>query len=305
MNFLSVSFSDSTVPVLEDALASGNVTEDERIELDHFLYDRPALLWLPSSPSPCLISANEATNIKIQTNGKRGLTKGTVNISYGFATAPNFDLHQRRIEYSLAVTVNASLELIACDFLPRHFSNCRPVHDVQNPQGLARDSFLLVLEVRNSWIHPLDLNLDMHPDGAESRTITYRFLTGQARRVILTLPRHVLASKQIETPLPGRRKDQQFVLPKPSFQTIARREAWWYRQYLLESLSGTWRESAGDLRRGDLEMRGIRLSERHVRVVRRQALETFLEITPVRSTDAKDPCRHIKVRVQSHLGIIL
>src|SRR5579859_7743394 len=152
VNFLSVSFTDSTVPVLEDALASGNVSEDERIELEYFLYDRPAFLWLPASQSPYLISANEAANIKIQAHGKRGLTRGTINISYGFATTAKFGLHQRRIEYSLGVTVNASLELIACDFLPCHFRNCRSVLDAESLQGLARGSFILALEVRNSWI---------------------------------------------------------------------------------------------------------------------------------------------------------
>ena len=304
MNHLAIRFWDSTTPVLEDALAAGNVAEDERIELEYFLFNRPAFLWLPASQSPYLISPNRTAKIRIQAHGKRGLTAAKVYISYGYETLTRFGLHQRRIELNLAVTVNAALELIACDFLPCHFSNIPSNSESQNlPYPfLGRDSFLLALEMRNSWIQALTLDLNILTGDGGSRTISQPFVAGQARRIILTLPRHLLASTRIENPLPGRKKEQQFVLPMPSSQIAAQREAWWYRQYILESLSGTWRESAGDLRAGNVEIRGIRLSERHVRVIQRQALEASMEVMLVRTSTAVDPCQHIRVHLRNYQG---
>lgn len=302
VNHLSLTFCDSTIPVLEDALASGNLAEDERVELEHFLFDRPAFLWLSAPQPPYVISADRTAKIQIQVHGKRGLTKGTVYISYGNETTAKFGLHQRRIEFTLAVTVNASLEVITCDFMPYQFDNGLSNSEVQNLPHAGKECFLLALEMRNAWTQALTLELKILACDGDSRTESRPFLVGQARRIVLALPRHHLPSDRTKNPLPGRKKAQQFVLPMPSSQITAQREAWWYRQYILESLSGTWRESTGDRRSGFVEMRGLRLSERHVRVIQRQALEASVEVTPVRPSIALDPCHHVKIHLRNCQG---
>jgi hypothetical protein len=49
-------------------------------------------------------------------------------------------------------------------------------------------------------------------------------------------------------------------------------------------------------------MRGLRLSERHVRVIQRQALEASVEVTPVRPSIALDPCHHVKIHLRNCQG---
>lgn len=290
------------MPILEDALASGNMTEDERVELEYFLYNRPAFLWLPCAQSTCLVTANQTTKLKIQAQGKRGLTSGTASVSYGFKMPDDVNLYQRRIEFSLTVTVNASLELIACDILSCHFNASTSVSESPVFFRVGNDSFLLALEMRNSWINQLIFDLNTGLAACGDRTISCPFPAGQGRRVILTLPRHLLDSKQLRNPLPGSKKDQQFVLPLSTSQITTQKEAWWYRHYILESLCATWRETAGDLRSGNVELRGIRLSERHVRVIGRQALETRIEVVSIPAISDGNPSQCIDVTIKNHEG---
>lgn len=302
VNHLSVTFYDSTMPILEEALAAGNLAEDERVELEYFLYKRPAFLWLPSAQSPCLIAANQTTKMKMQAHGKRGLTSGTAKVSYGFKVPEDVNLYQRRIEFSLTVTVNASLELIACDILPCHLSASTSVSESPALFRLGNDSFLLALEMRNPWINPLIFDLNIGLAACGDRTISFPFLAGQGRRVILTLPRHLLNLNQLQNPLPGSKKDQQFVLSLSTSQITAQREAWWHRHYILDSLCATWRETAGDLRNGNVELRGIRLSERHVRVIGRHALEAHVVVVPIPATSDGNPSQSINVTVKNNEG---
>jgi hypothetical protein len=199
---------------------------------------------------------------------------------------------------SLAVTVNASLELVTCDFIP--YSSGPEISSTSCLPGRPRSGmFLLVLELRNSWISPLDLQLVVKD--ADAPLVHHSLHSGQTRRIVVPLPRIVLSSACVESPLPRRRKDRQFVVPTASSRTsiALAREAWWYRQHILDHLEGTWMEQGTGGHTGNIELRGIRLNERHVRVVRCQAMEANIE--PM-ALDDKNLCHKLLVNVKNNQG---
>jgi hypothetical protein len=297
VNQLVVIFSDSTSPVLEEALASNTLAEDDAAELEHFLYDRPSFVWSKPS-SDVSILPDETEDLSVEVHGKRGLTHGSILVEYAHVHGgtQNLGVHARRVEISLAVTVNASLDLVTCDFVP-YTSNIESV----TPGSITnRNKFFLVLELRNSWIGPLDMQLSITGSKGHSNLISHSFHSGQTRRIVLPLPRICLSSTIVESPIPRKRKDRQFVLPSAnSINSITlAREAWWHRQHILANLQGRWMEPGND-RTGDVELRGIRLNERHVRVVRCEAMEASINAVAL---DEQQLCHQLSVKVQNNQG---
>jgi trafficking protein particle complex subunit 9 len=302
-NHLNVTFYDSTTAVLEEALNSTLLAEDEAIELEVFLYERPAFVWLRDSADVAVISSDQTEDIRIQVSGKRGLTRGVVYLEYAFTdnTSPNINLHCRQIEFNLAVTVNTSLELISCDFMPISEGVLAKygLHLTKNDER-----FLLILEMRNSWITPLTLALAVTEANKSPYIVSQLLQSGQTRRVIISLPRILLSAEKADKPLPRRKRDRQFVVSSAATKSsvVAAREAWWYRQYILESMSGRWKEQGDGGRQGNVELRGIRLSERHVRVVKREMVEARVKIALVDKSCEENIWRVI-VEIQNHEGI--
>ena len=297
VNHLNVTFFDSTSPVLEEALASTQLAEDEASELEFFLFERPAFKWLQKADSENLIEANGTEDMQIQVHGKRGLTRGVVNVEYASVDpdAESLGLHHRLVECSLAVTVNASVELVTCDFVPSFASN---------EGAFPSDHFLLVLEFRNSWINALNLTLSVTRKNDSVDKISQQLQNGQTRRIVIPLPRIFLPSSTWETALPRRSRERQFI--KHSEETrdsiIVARKAWWYRHHILESITGRWSEDDRGGRSGDVEMRGIRLNERHFRVVQKEVVEAIVKVEDLDPSVENNVCRRLVVDVCNHQG---
>lgn len=307
-NHLNLTFFDSTTAVLEDALNSTTLAEDEAVELEFFLYERPAFFWLPKEYSDSIISPNQVEDVHIQVTGKRGLTRGVINLEYAFIDPGSQDvcLYCRQVEFHLAITVNASMELLACDFMPLAL-DIQGSENVQvdTPNIWDADRFLLVLEMRNSWINPLTLTLSVTEVNKSPRTISHLLQSGQTRRIVVDLPRILFPATKKETPLPRKNRDRQFVVSSSTTKdsVATAREAWWYRQHILDCISGTWAEQGVDSRKGDVEMRGIRLNERHIGIVKRDLVEATARIGSVKESLDQSVCRRLIVDIQNHQGI--
>ena len=306
-NHLNVTFFDSTTAVLEDALSSTVLAEDEAVELEFFLYERPAFFWLPKEHSNTIISPNQAEDLRVQVTGKRGLTHGVINLEYAFTDPGSQDvsLYCRKVEFNLAITVNASLELLACDFMPLALD----IPESENVQVGASnvwdaDRFLMILEMRNSWVNPLTLTLSVTEVNKSPRTISHLLQSGQTRRIVVNLPRILFPATKKETPLPRRNRDRQFVVSSSTTKdsVAAAREAWWYRQHILDCISGTWAEQGVGGRKGHVEMRGIRLNERHIGIVKRGLVEATASIGSVKASLNQSVFRRLIVDVQNHQG---
>jgi trafficking protein particle complex subunit 9 len=228
--------------------------------------------------------------VHLLVNGKRGLTHGVIYIYYASIDSLSRDIgyYCRQIEFKLAITVNASLELVTCDFL----SLC------------DGDKFLVVLEFRNSWINSLSLELLVTEPHESSRLISLLLQSSQTRRVVVALPRILLSSAKSESPIPRKTKSRQFVISESTLKsniTVVRR-AWWYRKHILDHLSGTWAEQGSNARKGNVELRGIRLSERHVQVVQRHEVEALVSVLPL--DEGKNLTHRLDVDIQNHQGYV-
>lgn len=278
VNNLTITLYDSTRAVLEEALASTALAEEEAVELEYFLYERPALVWLQSLNSSPSIDPNETEEIIIQALGKRGLVHGTVCLEYASAetVSTTIDRYSRRIEVPVAITVNAALELISCDFTSCESPFTVPIQE----EKALRTRFIIVLEFRNSWINSLQLVLTVKEAGRSVRRILQSIQSGQTRRFAIDLPRILLPANEADSRLPRRNKERQFVVSLSSVSEALTRKAWWYRERILSTLSAEWSELLSGGRRGEVELRGIRLSERHLPVVEMERVEVKVHVTP-------------------------
>lgn len=302
VNHFRVGFYDSTSPVLEEALSSTLLAEDEAAELEFFLYDRPAFLWLRNPSASNVIPPYTTTDLLIQINGKRGLTHGSINVEYGSGdrSLPTPTLYRRQVQTDLVVTVNASVDMVTCDVLPLSETSlhCSP------SQSAPHCQFLLILEMRNSWINPLEVSLSVSNPEVSQRTIQQLLQFGQTRRIVITLPRILLDPAKAEAPLSRKNSHRQFIVStlaeKDTVYTT--RETWWYRQELLNTISGMWAEHGVGARRGDVELRGIRLNDRHVRIVSRGHVEAMATWEPWDDTIHGSISRRLNIIIKNHQG---
>lgn len=261
-------------------------------------------------------AAGDAT-FEIEVLGKPGLTYGTIMADYSHLGIPPTELGNRyftrQVVYPVTVTVNASIELARVDFIP--FStdfSIEPDSATFGPftQLFSRASTtaqpgeycLMLLDLRNAWPQPLKLKLVLKDsvDSDEEPFVAEDVLqAGHTSRLILPVKRIFLPRPY--APIPSISATQrQFVVSTTRIsieQERQGREAFWYREELLKRLTGTW-EEVGTPRRGDVELRGIRLSPRMVETVRVEEIgvaitvegdeKTVNRISPARSVVVTD-----------------
>jgi len=261
-------------------------------------------------------AAGDAT-FEIEVLGKPGLTHGTILADYSHLGLPPTELGNRyftrQVVYPVTVTVNASIELARVDFIP--FSTDFPIELGGATFGPFKQLFsrgtttaqpgdycLMLLDLRNAWPQPLKVKLALRDavDSDEEAFVAEDLLqAGHTSR--LTLPVKRIFLPRPYAPIPSISTTQrQFVVSTTRIsvdQERQGREAFWYREELLKRLTGTW-EEVGTSRRGDVELRGIRLSPRMVETVRVEEIgvaitvegddETVNRMSPARSVVATD-----------------
>ena len=302
-NNLSVSFYDSTRSVLDDALVSTALSEEEAVELEYFLYDRPAFIWLQASDSSISIHPAAKEEISVQALGKRGLVHGIVCLEYSSSeiVPAAAGKYSRQIEVPIAITVNAALELVGCDFttFKPHWST-----HVRKDGGFD-NRFIVILEFKNSWINALQLTITAKEPGHSHRKILEVIQSGQTRRCAIDLARIFLPAEDAENPLPRRNKERQFVVSSSPTSEVAIRRAWWYRERILNSLSAEWSEQLSGGRKGEVELRGIRLNEWHIPIVGMERVGVEVRVTQVERSLPVTIVFHLIVVINNLQGLIM
>ncbi|GMM35913.1 Trs120 protein [Saccharomycopsis crataegensis] len=158
------------------------------------------------------------------------------------------------------------------------------------------DYCLLVVDLRNSWNQKFKVTLkssDFVLDEADDKgmgasnddddddfySISETIAPGHTERFILPIKRIEFSNEYLERSIPSLR-NKQFIVQdnkytKEEFKYI--REAFWYRKELLRHIKGDWVEE-GSKRQGDIELRGIRLSQRMVSVLRIEKIGIEMQI---------------------------
>ncbi|KAI5803120.1 TRAPP II complex [Geopyxis carbonaria] len=303
VDLLVFSFEDSTTARIQQALVEKGNSPAEMYELELMLAKKRAFVWHRSVDEPehagprrtVFVPANGTATFEVSVLGKPGLTNGTVQADYSHLGRPRSEVDRRfftrQVIFPVTVTVNASIELARVDFVPfspsdiasspppeAAFGPFKQLYADKNPG----DYCLLLLDLRNVWPQPLAIKLTLAEYTAED-TIQ----AGHTTRLILPVRR--IFHSNPTAPIPSVSASQrQFVVSSTKVsleQERQGREAFWYREALLDGLTGTWSE-LGSSRSGDIELRGLRLSPRMVETLRIEDVAISCSVLVSNSSDS-------------------
>ncbi|RYP37289.1 hypothetical protein DL766_001599 [Monosporascus sp. MC13-8B] len=304
-DLLLFSFQDSTQAPLQNAIANRDATPIELYEYELILARKQALRLRKIDDSKRYIAPGGTATFEFEILGKPGLTNGTVQIDYAYLGVPQAEVaepfHTRQVCLDLTITVNASIELVRADILPIQGPISSSLWNRSSSEGsefdgsVSDDQCLLMLDLRNAW--PSDMQIRLEAKGGIA-AVEEHILPGNTNRVMLPIPRVYLEDPHMSVPaLNPSREQRQFVVSSyriaPETER-ANREAFWYREKILDSLTAaSWRTSGpgGPAREGALELRGLRITPRMIDAVRIDEVGIDIEVvqdTPPKADAADD-----------------
>lgn len=276
-DFLLFSFQDSTQEPLQTALAKRDATPAELYEYELILAKKQAIRHKVKAGTKRYIGPGDTATFEFEVLGKPGLTNATIQIDYAYFSVPLENVEQkfftRQVSLQLTVTVNASVEIARMDVLPLHGSIPQPLWARTSKVGgqshvLTSDKYcLLLLDLRNAWPTHMVAHLEVD-DGA---VIEEHILPGNTNRVIVPVRRVYLDDPHASIPSLNPSRHRQFVVSTSKITPDterANREAFWYREKILESLKGTWKTGNKPTRLGTIELRSMRLTPRMIEAVK-------------------------------------
>jgi len=275
-DLLLFSFQDSTQGPLQVALASRDATPAELYEYEWVLARKQALRLRKIDDSKRYIAPGSTATFEFEILGKPGLTKGTIQIDYAHLGVPQSEVKNqfftRQVCLDLTVTVNASIELARVDVLPVRESVPRSIWDHAKldaiKESTAPDDYcLLIMDLRNAW--PSDMQVCL--DSGKNIAIEEHILPGNTNRIVVPVPRVYVEDQHASIPALNPSRQRQFVVSSskitPEIER-ANREAFWYREKMLETISGTWKTLSGPTREGTIQLRNIRLTPRMIEAIK-------------------------------------
>lgn len=276
-DFLLFSFQDSTQEALQGRLNNREATPAELYEYELILAKKQALRLRKNAKTKRYIAPGDTATFDFEILGKPGLTAGTIQVDYAHLGVPPEEVkdkfYTRQVSLQLTVTVNASVEVSRMDILPLHGSIPQPLWNRTNKVGgqsyvLTADKYcLLLLDLRNAWPSNMVAQLEIE-DGT---LIEEHILPGNTSRVLLPLKRIYLEDPHASIPALNPSRQRQFVVSASKISPDterANREAFWYRERILDSIKGTWRTASGHNRSGTIELRSMRLTSRMTEAVK-------------------------------------
>lgn len=275
-DFLLFSFQDSTQRPLQAAINNRDATPAELYEYELVLAKKQALR-LAKPVGERYIAPGDTATIEFEILGKPGLTNASVQIDYAHFGVPPEEAEQqfftRQVSLQMTVTVNASVEIARMDVLPLHGSIPQPLWArTSNSSGqghlLTSDKYcLLLLDLRNAW----PSNMIAHLEVEDGNIIEEHILPGNTSRVIVPVKRIYLEDPHASIPALNPSRHRQFVVSSSKISPDverANREAFWYRERILDTLKGTWKTTSRPTRTGSIELRSMRLTPRMIEAVK-------------------------------------
>ncbi|KAI0898056.1 Trs120-domain-containing protein [Annulohypoxylon nitens] len=277
-DLLLFSFQDSTQGPLQTALTSRDATPAELYEYELILARKQALRLRKIDDSKRYIAPGGTATFDFEILGKPGLTNGTIQVDYAHLGVPQSEItdnfHTRQVCLDLTITVNASVELSRMDVLPIKGEVPKPIWtrlDAEEPEteSIISDEkhCLLLLDLRNAW--PSDMQVILKADNGI--VIQEHILPGNTNRIVVPVPRVYIDDPHASIPALNPSRQRQFVVSSSKITPdIERgnREAFWYREKILERLSGSWKTLSGPSRQGTIELRGLRLAPRMIEAIK-------------------------------------
>ncbi|KAH8772592.1 TRAPP II complex [Diaporthe sp. PMI_573] len=300
-DFLLFSFQDSTQAPLQAALSNRDATPAELYEYELILAKKQAVR-LSKAISKRYIAPGDTATFEFEMLGKPGLTNAIVQIDYAHFGVPPEEVEQkfftRQVSLNMTVTVNASVEIARMDVLPLHGSIPQPLWARTSKSSgqshvLTSDKYcLLLLDLRNAW----PSNMIAHLEVEDGSIIEEHILPGNTSRVIVPVKRIYLEDPHASVPALNPSRQRQFVVStshiSPDVER-ANREAFWYREKILDTIKGTWKTTSRPTRTGTIELRSMRLTPRMIEAVKvdEVGIEVSVEDPSSSATLASDATR--------------
>ncbi|KAK2602400.1 hypothetical protein N8I77_008935 [Diaporthe amygdali] len=309
-DFLLFSFQDSTQEPLQAALSNRDATPAELYEYELILAKKQALR-LSKAVGKRYIAPGDTATFEFEILGKPGLTNANVQIDYAHFGVPPEEVEQkfftRQVSLNMTVTVNASVEIARMDVLPLHGSIPQPLWARTSKSSgqshvLTSDKYcLLLLDLRNAW----PSNMIAHLEVEDGSIIEEHILPGNTSRVIVPVKRIYLEDPHASVPALNPSRQRQFVVStshiSPDVER-ANREAFWYREKILDTIKGTWKTTSRPTRTGTIELRSMRLTPRMIEAVKVDeiGIEVSVEDPSSSATLASDATRTKAQRISKN-----
>ncbi|SPQ21676.1 17a5d09a-9974-4f62-93e7-e79049d51761 [Thermothielavioides terrestris] len=321
VDFLLFSFKDSTQEPLQLALNNREATATELYEYELVLAKKQPLRLRNRDDSKRFIAPGQTATFDFELLGRPGLTHGLIQVDYAHLGVPHDEVaekfYTRQVSMELTVTVNASVEITRVDVLPLTGPIPAPLwsrvaSQQEPPVELTADSHcLLLLDLRNSWPSQMAVHLESS-DGVQ---VEEHILPGNTSRVVVPIRRIYLEDPHAFIPALNPARQRQFVVSTKISPEVERanREAFWYREKVLDTLRGTWRTVSpgghGQRRAGEIELRAVRFTARMIEAIKIDEVDIDIAVVdpatgePLRSSAsnsyvvATDDFLQLRVRV--------
>jgi hypothetical protein len=296
VDLLLFSFKDSTQAPLQTAMSNRDASPAELYEYELIFARKQALRWIPKDGESPYIEPGGTATFEMEILGKPGLTSAVVQIDYAYLGVPQLEVqdkfHTRQVSLPLTVTVNASIELARMDVLPLSGNIPRSLWAItgtsehENEDLNPEDYCILLLDLRNAWPSQLHVHLNITDGGA----IDEEILPGNTSRLMFPIRRIFLSDPAATIPALDPSRQRQFVVSAGRVSADserATREAFWYREEILKTLHATWTTTLGPIRKGEIELRGIRLSQRIIEAIKIDDIGIDISVNGQQLGDAK------------------
>ncbi|KAI6022691.1 TRAPP II complex [Pisolithus marmoratus] len=262
IDFLKLSFEDSTIASAKEALSEGELDIFEAHEIEYDLVHRKAFSWQYDNDVKITNPGGKIV-LSVTCLGKAGCTSGAFHVLYAHVHRQGKGQTQqafyaRQLTYPLTVTVYQMLECYDMTIVPVDAVDSLRSKAIVPTIGVDDCHMwcLFSIEVRNTYGLPFEVTFTRSQDGIEDETDSSVVPPGCTSRIILPVRRLRLDDDVISRPIPIL-TDRQHVIMKSNLSTEeeqARREAFWYREELLKIIRAQWKETTSN-RFGDLSLR--------------------------------------------------
>ncbi|KAK4193103.1 TRAPP II complex [Podospora australis] len=292
VDFLLFSFKDSTQEPLQNALGNRDATATELYEYELILAKKQALRLRNRDGRKRFIAPGQTATFDFEILGKPGLTSGIIQVDYAHLGVPPDEIaeqfYTRQVSMELTITVNASVDISRVDVIPLSGSIPESLWtkgSAPDPKAqLTADTHcLLLLDLRNSWPSQMTIELE----SSDGIRLEEHILPGNTSRVVLPIKRAYLEDPHAFIPALNPTRQRQFVVSTKISPEVERanREAFWYREKILDSLKGTWRTFTGSARTGEIEMRAVRFTTRMIDAIKVDELDIDISAVDPSSPD--------------------
>ncbi|RDA88274.1 hypothetical protein CP532_0331 [Ophiocordyceps camponoti-leonardi (nom. inval.)] len=301
VDLMLFSFKDATQAPLQEALSRRDATPAELYEYELILSKRQALRLVGgNNDQDRSITAGGEATFEFDILGKPGLTSATIQVDYTYLGIRREEVKDRfftrRASLDLRVTVNASVELTRVDALSLEGEMPAPLWN-RLGSGLparADEYCLLCVDLRNAWPSLMTVRLEGEDGLAGEEDV----LPGKTSRLVLPVKRIHMVGAHEPIPSLNPSRGRQFVVSASKISPDAERasrEAFWFRERLLERLKATWRTTTG--RNGAIELRNMRLTPRMIEALRVDEVEIEVTVDEATATAYVDDFLTLTVRL--------